>query len=143
MLRAIPATDPELAAALAAEGLPTADLGRGAQRFFAFVDGEGRVLGHGGLEGEGADRLLRSVVVAPAARRAGVARRLVAALEVAARADGAERLWLLTTSAATVFDRLGWRRVARTDAPAVVTGSAQFASLCPASAVCMARDLDR
>lgn len=141
MLREIPVTDPALRKALSDEGLPTADLGRGRQRFFTWEDDDGRVVAHAGLEGAGADRLLRSVVVAHGERGRGLAVRIVAALEHLARSDGAERLWLLTETAGPVFDRLHWRRAPRDEAPEAITTSREFATLCPASAICMVRDL--
>lgn len=136
MLQEIPADDAGLVAALTAEGLPTADLGRAPQRFFA-ARLEGRVVARVGLEGEGEERILRSLVIAPEARRSGLARRVLAEVEAVAAADGVRRLWLLTTTAAAVFDRLGWRRVPRAEAPGDIAASAEFAALCPASAVCM------
>ena len=140
MLREIPASDPRLAAALVAEGLPVEDLGRTKQRFFAW-ENDGLVVAHCGWEGQGEDRLLRSLVVSPGERGHGLAIRIVAALEHLAMADGAKRLWLLTTTAGPVFDRLGWQRVSRDAAPAEVAASAEFAALCPSSAICMVRDL--
>lgn len=141
MLREIPATDARLAAALAAEGLPTADLGRTAQRFFTWERDEGIVVAHCGWEGKGTDRLLRSLVVDRGERGHGLAIRIVAALEHLALADGASRLWLLTTTAGPIFDRLGWRRVERSEAPDEIAASAEFSRLCPSDAVCMVRDL--
>ena len=141
MLREIPASDPRLIAALTAEGLPVDDLGRRSQRFFTWESDEGVVVAHCGWEGRGEDRLLRSLVVAPGQRGKGLAIRIVAALEHLATADGAKRLWLLTTTAGPVFDRLGWRRAARDAAPQEIADSAEFAALCPSSAVCMVRDL--
>src|SRR3546814_2627380 len=55
-----------LAETLAAAGLPIADLDQPGRSFFRF-DADATV-GFGGLEGEGADRLLRSLVVLPALR---------------------------------------------------------------------------
>ena len=141
MLREIPASDPRLVAALAAEKLPIEDLGRTPQRFFSWESDDGVVVAHCGWEGQGEDRLLRSLVVAPSERGEGLAIRIVAALEHLAAADGAARLWLLTTTAGPVFDRLGWKRVPREAAPTAVSASAQFSSLCPSSAICMVRDL--
>lgn len=141
MLHEISATDSLLAAALRAAGLPTDDLGRGRQRFFGWDDGHGRFVAHCGFEGSGEDRLLRSLVVAPDARGHGLAIRIVAALEHLALADGARRLWLLTETAGPVFDRLGWRRAARADAPEDIAASSEFSHLCPSTAICMVRDL--
>ena len=140
MLREIPANDPHLAAALEAEGLPVEDLGATPQRYFTW-EKDGIVVAHCGWEGQGEDRLLRSLVVSRTERGHGLAIRIVSALEHLATADGARRLWLLTTGAGPVFDRLGWRRAAREDAPAVIAASAEFSALCPSTAVCMVRDL--
>lgn len=133
-------TDPAFVAALRAEGLPTEDLGRPDQRFFALVEDDA-TLAWGGWEGREGDRLLRSVVVPAAARRGGRARALVAMLERMAAEDGARRLWLLTTDAAPVFEALGFIRVARAEAPAAILAHPQFAGLCPATAICLKRDL--
>ena len=141
MLREIPADDPTLAATLRAEGLPTDDLGRTRQRFFTWEADDGHVVAHCGMEGSGEDRLLRSLVVSSRERGKGLAIRIVAALEHLAMSDGARRLWLLTTTAGPVFDRLGWRRAARDEAPPEIAASAEFAALCPSSAICMVRDL--
>src|SRR3546814_13021836 len=72
-----------LAETLAAAGLPIADLDQPGRSFFRF-DAEATV-GFGGLEGEGADRLLRSLVVLPASRHCGNGRAILAALETADR----------------------------------------------------------
>lgn len=141
MLREISAADPALLSALASEGLPTRDLGAPRQRFFAWEGDDGAAVAHCGWEGRGEDRLLRSLVVSRRARGRGLATRIVAALEHLAHADGAQRLWLLTETAGPVFDRLGWRRAERDDAPEAISGSAEFTALCPASAVLMVRDL--
>ncbi|TBW34286.1 GNAT family N-acetyltransferase [Siculibacillus lacustris] len=139
-LVAILPDDPAFTAALAAEGLPTADLGEADRRFFALSDGAAPRAWIG-IEGSGEDRLLRSLVVPPQGRRSGAARAAVAAAERLAAADGARRLWLLTTTAAAVFDRLGWVRRPRAEAPASIAATGQFATLCPASAVLMSREL--
>lgn len=136
----VDASDPRLHAALGAAGLPTADLGIAVARFFAAVDAGGPI-GWGGLEGEGADRLLRSLVVAEGGRGQGRGRALLAALEAEAARSGARRLWLLTTTATDFFAAAGWRRVDRAAAPAAIAATSQFATLCPARAVCLARDL--
>jgi amino-acid N-acetyltransferase len=141
MLSEIPATDRGLIDALTGEGLPVSDLGRRGQRFFAWADAHGCTVAHCGLEGQGDDRLLRSLVVAADRRGHGLAIRIVAALEHIAQADGAKRLWLLTETAGPVFDRLGYRRVERDAAPDTVAYTVQFSGLCPSKAVCMVRDI--
>ncbi|MGE0093013.1 MAG: arsenic resistance N-acetyltransferase ArsN2 [Alphaproteobacteria bacterium] len=129
----------ELARALRAAGLPTEDLGRPGQVFWRFSEDEGRGLGFAGLEGEGPDRLLRSVVIDPAARGRGHGRALVDAIAREAASCGVANLWLLTLDAAPFFAKAGFVPVARDLAPAGIAASAEFKSLCPASAVCMRR----
>lgn len=124
---------------LKAAALPTDDLDSGARFYVAQVAGV--AVAFGGLEGDGADQLIRSVVV-PAAMRGGAHGRHVAqALITQARTDGAERLWLLTTTANEFFASLGWAVANRADAPEAVQGTRQFSGLCPASAVLMCRHL--
>jgi amino-acid N-acetyltransferase len=125
--------------ALREAGLPTEDLDGGA-RFYMGQDADA-VVAFGGLEGNGPDQLIRSVVVPASARGGGYGRQVAQALAAQARADGAERLWLLTTSADAFFAGLGWTPLDRGDAPETVRGTRQSGGLCPASAVLMCRHL--
>lgn len=140
MLRAATAADlPAARRLLEAEGLPVDDL---LPSHLAFAAGPGeRLAGVIGLERHGDTGLLRSLVVASEARGQGVGDALVAALEADAAAQGLTELWLLTTSADAFFLQLGYVRRARADAPPVVRGTAQFSTLCPASAVLMSKRL--
>ena len=85
-------------------------------RVFAVEDEVG-LLGFGGLDGAGADQMLRSVVLAPGLRHRGLGRVLVARLVHQARADSAMRLWLLTTEADHWFAGLGWSPATRDQDP--------------------------
>ena len=129
----------ELATALRAAGLPTEDVGGGSQIFWRVSDCAGRGLGFAGLEGDGPDRLLRSVVVDPAARGRGHGCAMVDAVAREAASRGVANLWLLTLDAAPFFAKAGFASVARDQAPAGIAATAEFKSLCPASAVCMRR----
>ncbi|OYD81602.1 arsenic resistance N-acetyltransferase ArsN2 [Azospirillum brasilense] len=133
---------PALARLLAANSLPTDDLDEPGRRFWRVADARG-TLGYGGLEVHGADALLRSVVVPDERRGAGNGRAVVAAVRAQAVTLGVERLWLLTTDAAGFFERLGFQRVERMSAPPAIQSSAQFAGLCPGTAVCLRADLAR
>jgi len=130
------ADDPRFAAALAAAGLPPCSA---SAHCFALADRDG----FGAIEGDGPDRLLRSVVVPQARRGQGVGAALVAALAEKARTFGTTRLWLLTTDAADFFAGLGWTVVERANAPQAIRASDQFTTLCPASATLMMRELGR
>ena len=132
----------ELMHALDRAGLPDDDVRLPGRRLFRAVDGVGSV-GFGGLEGDGPDLLLRSVVVHLDGRRRGQGAALVRALEERAAAFGGERLHLLTTTVAGFFLRLGYAPAARDTAPAAIAATAQFASLCPASAGYLVKTLPK
>lgn len=124
---------------LAAAGLPVADLEEPGRAFYRF-DGDALV-GFGGIEGEGPDRLLRSLVVLPDRRGIGVGRTMLDGLEGVAHASGAQRLHLLTTTAAPFFRKRGYADAARDAAPAAIAASAEFSRLCPASAAYLVKRL--
>lgn len=126
--------------ALLAAGLPVEDLDEPGRRVFLLAD-YGDPVGFVGLEGTGADLLLRSLVVLPGRKRQGHGGLLVAHAEAAARRDGAERLHLLTTSAAEFFRVRGYRDGERKMAPSAIGTTAQFASLCPGSATYLVKEL--
>ena len=125
---------------LSDEELPTADLRTSPARFYVGYDGDERV-GTGGLERYGTDGLLRSVVVEPSARGNGYGTAICEALERRARAEGVERLYLLTTTAAEFFAERGYEDVERSDAPAAIRETSEFDDLCPASAACLRKRL--
>jgi amino-acid N-acetyltransferase len=127
---------------LAAAGLPIDDLDAAPVRFWVARDGA-KIIGAVGLEVHGAAGLLRSLVVKAAQRRAGVGTALVQALERQSCRDGLELLVLLTETAQTYFARQGYAIQERGDVPASIQQTAQFKSLCPASAVCMSKVLAR
>jgi amino-acid N-acetyltransferase len=123
---------------LDAEGLPSGDLREPGVRLFVFRDGDAAI-GYAGLEVYGKDALLRSVVVDPVRRRAGVGRVIVEATLAEAQRLGATRTFLLTTSAKGYFERLGFAAVARADAPPAILATRQAVGLCAASAALMVR----
>lgn len=142
-LRAAGAQDVDAIVRLLAEaGLPTTDLTP--ERWPAFivaVDEGGAPVGAVAIERYGPHGLLRSLVVAPTRRGHGLGARLLAAAEAQARADGLRTLSLLTDSAADFFTAQGWHRIARSEAPAPLLTSTQFAQLCPASSACLTRSV--
>ena len=71
----------ELHDALAASDMPVADLAEPGRVFFRFWDDAG-VIGYAGLEGEGADRLLRSLLVVADRRGDGLGRSILASLKM-------------------------------------------------------------
>ncbi len=103
-------------------------------------DGE-RVIGTVGLEVAGDAALLRSLAVSTSLRRKGCGRELVAAAEALASIIGVRTLYLLTTTAAPFFARLGYADARRDRAPAAIAALPQFRSICPSTAAFMAKSL--
>lgn len=118
--------------------LPTVDLEEPDRTFFGLSDDKGPI-GYIGVEGTGPERLLRSLVVLPSRRGERHGARLVRHVET--MFAGEARLHLLTTAAAEFFRSLGFVDADRAQAPAVVATTGQFASLCPASATYLVKDL--
>lgn len=137
---AIEADNPVIRDLLEHNGLPTGDLGTARPQFVIATHGD-RIVGIGALERLGDAALLRSVAVEAQWRGFGVGRRIVAELERRARAAGIAELILLTLTARDFFERLGYAAKDRTSVPAAVLNSAEFRSLCPASAICLAKRL--
>jgi amino-acid N-acetyltransferase len=130
-------------ALLVAQGLPSDEVTSDrAPRFYIANRNDGALLGCVALEQYGSDALLRSVAVAPAARGKGLGGTLVEFAEQEAAASGMQRLFLLTTSAHGYFVGLGYRSVQRSAASLHIRSTSQFSSLCPASAICMMKELD-
>jgi amino-acid N-acetyltransferase len=100
---------------------------------------QGAVVGIAGLERYGDFGLLRSVAVAERFRNTGLGRLLVDERLSAARALGIQQIFLLTTTAAGYFEKLGFVPTPRVDVPSAIAASIEFARACPASATCWCR----
>lgn len=129
-------------ALLAAAELPTADLA--AEHFAHFIASgpthapEALI----GLQPYDDVALLRSLVVSPEARGRGYGGALVAEIEAYAQQLGLRELYLLTNSAEAFFSRRGYSSVERAGVPEVIRQTAEFSSLCPATAVCMHKRIE-
>ncbi|MGN6581944.1 MAG: arsenic resistance N-acetyltransferase ArsN2 [Bordetella sp.] len=133
--------DPGLAAALLGAGLPADDLAQDGRTFYEYGALAGRLIGYGGFERYGQDVLLRSIVVSPADRGQGAGRNLLALLLRRAYDRGARQAWLLTETAAPFFERVGFKAVAREQAPQAILATRQAQSLCPVGATLMTRTI--
>lgn len=109
--------------------------------FVVCVGADGILEGAVGLERYGEVALLRSLVVCKAGRGKGLGGCLVAELEQSAGERGIRELWLLTNDAHDFFAARGFEIRDRADAPDAIRGSAEFSSICPASAVLMSKTL--
>ena len=135
-LHRVDANDSGLIAALRTEGLPDP----GAGRYFR-ADDDSALAGYVGLEGEGRDLLLRSLVVSADRKAQGLGSRILTAAEALANEMGGERLHLLTTTAEPFFARRGFAAADRAAAPAAIRRTREFADICPASAAYLTKDL--
>lgn len=123
-------------------GLPTGAIA--GDRLGSFVvarePDEGELIGLAGVESYGAVGLLRSVVVAPSYRGAGLGRTLLLAGVNLAKTVGMRDLFLVTTIARDALSRLGWEEVAGEEIPAILRGSEEMRTA-SASAAVMRLDL--
>lgn len=122
-------------------GLPTADLARAPDLRLWVVEDEQSIFGVIGMERFGACALLRSLAVAPGHQKRGIGRQLIVRLESDAQSDGVEQLVLLTETAEAFFRAIGYKVADRCHVPEDIKRTAEFQSLCPASAVCMTKSL--
>ncbi len=126
---------------LSAEGLPTDDLTIAHMDAFIVATQASKPVGMIGIEKFGEVGLLRSLIVNSACRGAGLGARLVAALELTARSEHIDELWLLTIDADPFFARHGYVVAERDNAPDAIRNTAEFSSLCPGDAVLMNKRL--
>ena len=140
-LRAATGDDlPAMQALLAAESLPVGGVAEGITHFQVLDDGQ-RIVATAGIEPLGSSALLRSVVVVPAWRGRGLARRLTERMVQYAGELGIGSLYLLTMDADGFFAGLGFTRVTRDEAPGEIQGCRQYREQCPDSAVLMRKAL--
>ncbi|MBN1220961.1 MAG: GNAT family N-acetyltransferase [Anaerolineae bacterium] len=110
-------------------------------RHFLVAKENGALIGAIGLEVSGEFGLLRSLVVAPEFRGLGMGQELCAQILVYAKTLGVRELYLLTTTAAEFFPKLGFQRMDREHVPASIQATQEFATICPATAACMVKKL--
>lgn len=108
--------------------------------FIVAEDGDG-IEGAVGLEKYDSVALLRSAVVAPDHRNAGLGRKLVEHLLQRAEEAGVDELYLLTTTAENYFPRFGFTPTTRAAVPEELKSSAEFRGACPDTAIVMKRRL--
>lgn len=131
---------PRFRAALKSADLPAGDIDLPGRTFFEFTR-DGETVGWGGFEAHGTDGLLRSLVVVPASRSAGVGGEVLRVIEAIAAEQGIARLHLLTTTASGFFEQQGYAVNQRGAEPPLIAQTAQFRGLCPGSACYMSKAL--
>jgi amino-acid N-acetyltransferase len=115
--------------------LPLAGLRNARAVFVAYVDG--RAVGSAALEVYGRSALLRSVAVDAVRQGKGVGGAVVEAALAHALELGVEDVYLLTTTAADYFARIGFTPIERTEVPEAVRASREFSEATCSSAQVM------
>ncbi len=113
--------------------LPTAGLAEHRRHLYV-LEVRGKVIGAVGYESHPPDALLRSLVVAPAARGQGYGRRLLEFIMGRARRDGVRGCYGLTTTIPDLLARLGFTEIGRADVPEALLASEELRGVCPARA---------
>ena len=140
-IREIPSEERTLAVGLIeASRLPQAGLEDAHTQLWA-ARSDGVLVGVCGLESYGEVALLRSVATDAKNRGRGIASALCRAVLEAARAQGVQRVFLLTETAESFFRRLGFESLEREHADPRLLDSAEFQENRCASAQLMAKRL--
>ncbi|HEV8353736.1 MAG TPA: arsenic resistance N-acetyltransferase ArsN2 [bacterium] len=137
---ALPADLPGIETLLASFDLPTVGVDEQLGGFVVAEDG-GAIVASAGLEVYGRGALLRSVAVRPDYQGRGLARTLVRHLLERGRADGIERVFLLTTTAAEFFRRMGFEAIDDFAVDSAVRASKEFGDCCCVGAQTMKLNL--
>ncbi len=127
---------PNLQSLLGELGLPCEDL-RTSKPEVVVAEQGGLIVGCVGIESFDRFGLLRSLAVRKDRQGHGIGAALFERAIARASDKGMECLFLLTMTAEAFFARRGFMKVERSRVPERVAASAEFASLCPASAVTM------
>ncbi len=131
---------PAIAGLLASFDLPTSGVSDHLGEFLVAEDA-GAIVASAGSEVYGSYALLRSVAVRRDYQGQGVARQLVERLLDRARQNGVHQVYLLTATAASYFQRMGFAPVPRDQVDRAVQASLEFRELCCETAVAMTQAL--
>jgi thioredoxin type arsenate reductase len=132
---------PAVVALVQAAGLPAEGIADGFPGGYSVIRLGGSIVGVAGLETYGDVGLLRSVAIASSQRGTGLGTVLSNDRLNAARERRLRAVYLLTTTAADFFSKLGFDRTTREMAPLPLQRSSEFASVCPSTAVCLVKHL--
>jgi amino-acid N-acetyltransferase len=119
--------------------LPASDLTDAHMEHFFYCGPEAAPTGIVGLEVCGSHALLRSLAVASEYRGSGLGTQLVEHAERYARGLGIRSIFLLTMTAEEFFKRRGYSVTDRSNAPAEIRATRQFADLCPSSSAFLSK----
>ena len=101
----------------------------------------GRIVGTAALELYAHGALLRSVAVEPRWQGKQLGHQLTDGALLSAKTNGANTVFLLTTTAERFISRLGFEQINREEVPSSVRASVEFQAACPGSAIVMRKQL--
>lgn len=120
--------------------LPTEDLPDTLDNFILAKE-NGQLVGSAGLEIYESYALLRSVAVDPAKQRSGLGKILCESILTDALEKKVSEIYLITTNAASYFEKQGFTLINRTHVPEAIRQTKQFSGICPASSLIMFKKL--
>lgn len=121
--------------------LPSDDISAWHLADFFVIQDSGQIVGSVGLEVCDKFGLLRSLALRESLRGRGLGIQLVQHIEAYAHSQQIQSLYLLTTTADRFFTGIGYQTIPRESAPVPLQETAEFQRICPASAVCMVKEL--
>ncbi len=119
--------------------LPVADIDE--EKILYLLKDAERIIGTVGVEIFEDCALLRSVSVVKEEQGKGYGKYINKEIEKYVKDAGINCLYLLTTTAKFFFNKQGYCVISRDEVPASVQQTAEFSSLCPASAVVMKKKI--
>ncbi len=109
---------------------------------FVVAKQDKKLIGVIGLEVMNTMGLVRSLAVSPSFRGKAIAKDLYSRILAYAHLKGINELYLLTLTAEGFFSKFGFKKVARSNVPNAIQSTEEFRSLCPATAVCMVKNIE-
>ena len=111
---------------------------------FMVARGKGdTIIGVVGIEMHQKNGLLRSLAVHPAYRGKGLGGQLTREIESFAWSNGIKTLYLLTMTAVDFFSKFEYRTIQRDQAPESIQNTHEFKTVCPVSAACLFKILEK
>ncbi len=121
--------------------LPNSDLQENYQVQLFGVYHNAQLIACVGVELYDNSALLRSLAVIPEYRKEGIGKKLSEYAEKYCKQNSVNKIYLLTETADTYFEKLGYSIQKRDTAPGSIKGTAQFSGLCPESSRFMKKQL--
>ena len=127
---------PEIIKLLGECELPYSDIVPGNQNFVV-AEIDNTLIGCAGFEVYQENGLFRSLAVSPDYRNLKIAHFLIEKSLLLGQEQGIQEFYLLTTTAGSFFDKLGWEVINRNQVPGKIENTSEFTSICPSAAICM------